>query len=63
MIVKILFSSAAIFCLLMGWLVVQSLSRIFAKNHPEFGPAREEGQGCGNQCNCLDKEACSNKNM
>jgi hypothetical protein len=34
-----------------GWLLVQALARRFATRHPEFGPAREEGGGCGSgQC-------------
>ena len=38
--------------LLIGWLVVQQVARRFAKTHPEFGPYREEGGGCGNSCGC-----------
>jgi hypothetical protein len=49
---------SAIFVLLIGWLVVQSLARLFAKRHPELGPAREEGQGCGSTCGCHDKASC-----
>jgi hypothetical protein len=60
-IVKILIAFVAIFFLLMGWLVVQSFSRVYAEKHPEQGPAREEGQGCGTSCSCIDKEACNKK--
>jgi hypothetical protein len=38
--------------LLLGWLVVQSITRRFSKLHPEFGPHREEGTGCGKSCMC-----------
>jgi hypothetical protein len=38
--------------LLLGWLVVQSIARHFSKLHPEFGPHREEGSGCGKSCMC-----------
>ena len=38
--------------LLFGWLLVQSLARLFARAHPEFGEAREEGSGCGSSCLC-----------
>jgi hypothetical protein len=38
--------------LLLGWLVVQSITRRYAKSHPEFGPPREEGTGCGKSCQC-----------
>jgi hypothetical protein len=45
--------------LLAGWVGVQHLSRSFAARHPEFGPAREEGGGCGGLfCLCKDKQAC-----
>ncbi len=44
--------------LLMGWLVVQNMSRRFASAHPQFGPAREEGGGCGKSCGCSGKSAC-----
>ncbi|PLX34010.1 MAG: chemotaxis protein [Hyphomicrobiales bacterium] len=47
--------------LLIGWLAVQSLSRRFAEAHPEFGPAREEGGGCGKDCGCHGKSACQRK--
>lgn len=40
--------------LLFGWLIVQALARNFAKAHPEFGPPREEGTGCGKSCLCSD---------
>jgi len=35
------------FGLLAGWLLVRSFARRFAAHHPEFGAAREEGEGCG----------------
>lgn len=38
--------------LLLGWLLVQELSRRFARAHPELGPFREEGGGCGGNCAC-----------
>ncbi|MCG7884870.1 MAG: chemotaxis protein [Candidatus Thiodiazotropha taylori] len=38
--------------LLLGWLIVQSIARRFAKLHPEFAPPREEGAGCGKSCLC-----------
>jgi hypothetical protein len=38
--------------LLLGWLVVQSIARRFAQSHPEFGPPKEEGAGCGKSCMC-----------
>ena len=38
--------------LLLGWLVVQSITRRYSRMHPEFGPHREEGSGCGKSCMC-----------
>ena len=37
---------------LLGWLWIQQLARGFATRHPEFGPAKEEGGGCGTGCSC-----------
>jgi hypothetical protein len=36
-----------VFALFAGWLVVRAAARRFAARHPEFGPLREEGKGCG----------------
>ena len=47
-----LIASIAILVLLSGWLFVQHLARWYAARHPEFGPAREEGGGCGRSCLC-----------
>ncbi|MBU0500704.1 MAG: chemotaxis protein [Gammaproteobacteria bacterium] len=38
--------------LLVGWQFVQWASHRFAKTHPEFGPPRKEGGGCGSSCGC-----------
>jgi hypothetical protein len=38
--------------LLLGWLSVQSITRRFSKQHPELGPHKEEGTGCGTSCLC-----------
>ncbi len=37
---------------LLGWIRVQQMARDYAARHPEFGPAREEGGGCGTGCSC-----------
>jgi len=55
MIINMVIAVAAILTLLLGWLAVQRLARLFAKRHPELGPAREEGQGCGSSCGCHGK--------
>ncbi len=41
--------------LLLGWIGVQQLTRQYARRHPEFGSAREEGTGCGG-CGCQPGE-------
>lgn len=46
--------------LLSGWLFVQYLARRYAARHPEFGPAREEGSGCGKSCMCTGG-SCDNR--
>ena len=45
--------SALIFLLLLGWILVQQVSRLSAQRHPQFGPAKEEGNECAK--NCLGK--------
>jgi hypothetical protein len=52
MITKYLIAITIIFVALFGWIIVQSVARLFAARHPEFGPMREEGGGCGLSCNC-----------
>lgn len=44
-----------------GWIYIQHQSREFARRHPEFGPAREEGGGCGTSCQCSSGGQCSKK--
>ena len=49
-----------ILAILFGWIQVQRLARRFAASHPEFGPAREEGGGCGSSCaGCAVASACN----
>jgi len=54
--------------ILFIWIMVQRLSRKVAAQHPEFGPAREEGGGCGGggfggkrKCNCGSVKSCTRK--
>jgi len=55
-----LLATGLILLLLVGWILVQQGARKFAARHPEFGPAKEEGSGCGKSCSCrrgqCDKE-------
>jgi hypothetical protein len=37
--------------LLVGWVAVQQVARLFAARHPEFGPYQEKSGGCGG-CGC-----------
>ncbi len=46
--------------LLIGWLLVQKITRKYAESHPEYGPYREEGGGCGKTCGCKNNH-CENK--
>lgn len=49
-----------VFLLFSVWILVQSTARAFAKRHPELGPYREEGGGCGGGCcGCHEKTSCS----
>jgi len=45
-------ASGLILLALLGWVGIQWLARGFAARHPEFGPAKEEGAGCGAGCSC-----------
>lgn len=58
--VNFLIAMGVIFTLMLGWILVQQAARKFAARHPEFGPAKEEGLGCGKNCGCqagsCDKE-------
>lgn len=55
MIGRIVTAAVIIALALGGWLLVQAAARRFAARHPEFGPAREEGGGCGG---CADRGTC-----
>lgn len=52
-----------VFGVLAGWVGVQHLARRFAERHPEFGPAREEGAGCGFFCLCLNRFSCPKREL
>jgi len=58
MILKMVLASAIILAISIGWVVVQQLARAYALRHPEFGPPREEGAGCGGSCLCRDGGSC-----
>ena len=59
MIIQTVLAILIIFGLFAGWILVQHLARNFAARHPEFGPMREEGKGCGAfLCLCSKKDSC-----
>jgi hypothetical protein len=48
--------------MLSGWIFVQHVARVFAARHPEFGPVKEDGEGCGGLlCLCKDESSCPKK--
>ena len=55
---KIIISILVIFTVCGLWILVQQVARRFAERHPEFGPAREEGGGCGFHCRGKDGKPC-----
>jgi len=59
MLFKYIIAVLIILGLMAGWIIVQHMARLFAQRHPEFGPAREEGGGCGGLfCLCRDGMNC-----
>lgn len=54
-----------ILVVLSTWIGVQHLARWYAKLHPEFGPAKEEGSGCGFGCRCVGNtgDECQRKEL
>ncbi len=49
---NLLITIIIIFSLLITWILIQQAARKFAANHPELGPIKEEGLGCGKTCGC-----------
>ena len=47
-----------ILAILLGWVAVQHLARMFAARHPELGPYAEKTSCCGSR-DC-GGESCSN---
>ena len=50
-----------ILIMMLGWIRVQQAARRIAQRYPQFGPAKEEGSGCGNSC-CCKGGRCERKN-
>lgn len=57
-----LLAAVLILLILLGWILVQYSARRFAVRHPEFGPAKEEGSGCGSGCACGKQAQCTQRN-
>jgi len=53
---RYLFTIGAILLALLIYVVVQRTYRLFSKQHPELGPFRQEGKGCGS---CSGGSGCS----
>jgi len=49
---NLLITIAIIFSVLITWVLIQQAARKYAANHPELGPVKEEGLGCGKTCGC-----------
>jgi len=47
MIISLVSAIALLFGLMAGWIAVQRAALRFAAAHPEFGPLRLVGAGCG----------------
>lgn len=54
-------SIGIIFAAFAFWVVIQESARRFARRHPEFGPAREEGGECGISCSCANWKTCRDR--
>jgi hypothetical protein len=55
-LLHVLMTIGAILLALLIYVVVQRSYRLFSKQHPELGPFRVEGKGCGA---CADDNSCS----
>lgn len=60
---KFLFPVLALLAMLGLWVAVQTLARRTAEAHPELGPYREAGGGCGGgkgcgSCRAPEAERC-----
>ncbi len=47
---------------LLGWVMVQHWSRVFAARHPELGPARDESESSCAGCLCGKSGQCARQN-
>lgn len=61
MITSYLLAMGLIMLLMLAWVSVQQVSRLFARRNPQFGPPREEGGGCGGSCLCSGGGSCKTR--
>jgi hypothetical protein len=47
MLISLISAMGLLFALMAGWIAVQRAAQRFAVAHPEFGPLRLVGAGCG----------------
>jgi len=59
MLANYLIAVGAILLMLVAWVAVQQVTHWYSQRHPEFGPHREEGAGCGGNCRCKGGSSCS----
>jgi len=58
---QLFISIGIIFAAFAFWVLIQESARRFARRHPEFGPAREEGGECGISCGCPNWKTCRDR--
>lgn len=58
---QLFLSIGIIFAAFVFWVIIQESARRFARRHPEFGPAREEGGECGISCSCTNWKTCKDR--
>jgi len=58
---QLVLSIGIIFGAFAFWVLIQESARRFARRHPEFGPAREEGGDCGISCSCKNWKSCKDR--
>lgn len=58
MLTKIISTIAVILLLMLGWVLVQQMARLFARRHPEFGAYREGGSCGSGNCSCGHAGSC-----
>ena len=58
MIQSYVFTIGAIMLALLIYVVVQRLYQLFRQRHPELGPFRVEGKGCGGSGSCSGDGRC-----